>query len=149
MSPADSTLSGRDSLAKLLVQAFRWFEDALAADPDTAHLPRLSGSQFMTLVSLDADGTSISELARRVGVTRQAMHQMVGELEKSALVETTDSPNDGRIKLVCLSLLGRTLDDKAKAALAGLEKRLADRIGQAAVSGLHDALSADWGPPGR
>lgn len=144
---AGQSLNQGKHLATLLVRAFRWFEQGLAADPATSHLPRLSGSQFMTLVSLDADGTSISELARRVGVTRQAMHQMIGELERSALVETANSPSDGRIKLVRLSLLGRTLDEKAAAALSRLEAGLKDEIGSDQTEALHDALSSDWGPP--
>ncbi|HBC09003.1 MAG TPA: hypothetical protein DC046_15695, partial [Rhodospirillaceae bacterium] len=97
---ADKTLHGVGNLGALLVRAFRWFEEGLASDPDTSHLPRLSGTQFMTLASLDDDGTSIAELARRVGVTRQAMHQQIGEMEKAALVELVDSATDRRVKLV-------------------------------------------------
>tara|TARA_R110001592_G_scaffold100431_4_gene285078 strand:- start:961 stop:1422 length:462 start_codon:yes stop_codon:yes gene_type:complete len=144
---ADATLHGAGNLGALLVRAFRWFEEGLASDPDTAHLPRLSGTQFMTLASLDGGGTSIAELARRVGVTRQAMHQQIGEMEKAALVELVDSPTDRRVKLVKLSLLGRTLDQKAAQAIAALEKELARRIGKAAVSDLRAILAADWGAP--
>lgn len=146
---ADKTLHGTGNLGALLVRAFRWFEEGLATDPDTAHLPRLSGTQFMALASLDGDGTSIAELARRVGVTRQAMHQMVGELDKASLVDLVDSPSDRRIKLVKLSLLGRTLDQKAAAALGDLEAELAKRIGKGAVADLRRHLAADWGPPGK
>lgn len=146
---ADKTLHGAGNLGALLVRAFRWFEDGLASDPDTAHLPRLTGTQFMTLVSLDDDGTSIAELARRVGVTRQAMHQQIGEMEKASLVELVGSPTDRRVKLVKLSLLGRTLDQKAAAAIDALERELAERIGKTAVSDLRATLAADWGPPGK
>ncbi|MAN79475.1 MAG: MarR family transcriptional regulator [Rhodospirillaceae bacterium] len=146
---ADKTLHGGGNLGALLVRAFRWFEDGLASDPDTAHLPRLTGTQFMTLVSLNDDGTSIAELARRVGVTRQAMHQQIGEMEKASLVELVGSPTDGRVKLVKLSLLGRTLDQKAAAAIDSLERELAKRIGTAAVSDLRATLAADWGTPGK
>lgn len=143
------SLHGVDNLGFLLVRAFRWFEEGLARNPDTAHLPRLSGTQFMALVSLDGDGTSIAELARRVGVTRQAMHQMIGDMERAALVETVPNPRDRRVKLVKLTLLGRTLDEKAAAALEGLEGRLAARIGRDALEALRRHLAADWGNPGR
>lgn len=146
---ADNTLHGAGNLGALLVRAFRWFEDGLANDPDTAHLPRLTGTQFMTLASLDDGGTSIAELARRVGVTRQAMHQQIGEMEKASLVELVNSSADRRVKLVKLSLLGRTLDQKAAQAIAALENELAARIGKAAVVDLRATLAADWGPPGK
>lgn len=144
---AKKTLHGADNLGFLLVRAFRWFEEGLAKNPDTAHLPRLSGTQFMALVSLDEGGTSIAELARRVGVTRQAMHQMVGELQRANLVETVNSPTDRRVKLVKLSLLGRTLDEKAASALDSLEAKLRTRLGKDALESLRTHLSADWGPP--
>lgn len=145
----DSTLHGKGNLGALLVRAFRWFEQGLAKDPETAHLPRLSGTQFMTLASLDEGGTSIAELARRVGVTRQAMHQQIGEMESEALVTLVDSPSDRRVKLVRLSLLGRTLDQKAAAAIADLEQELETRIGKNAVQDLREHLSDDWGAPGK
>ena len=146
---ADTSLHSAANLGALLVRAFRWFEEGLVSDPDTAHLPRLSGSQFMTLASLDDDGTSIAELARRVGVTRQAMHQMIGDMERAALVDLVDSPTDRRVKLVKLALLGRTLDQKAAAAIADLETELTGRIGKQAVADLRRHLSADWGAPGK
>lgn len=146
---ADTTLHGTGNLAALLVRAFRWFEQGLADDPDTAHLPRLSGTQFMTLASLDRAGTSIAELARRVGVTRQAMHQQIGEMQRAALVDLVESDRDKRVKLVKLTLLGRTLDQKAAAAIYGLERELARRIGNEAVAVLKTHLSSDWGGPGK
>ena len=146
---ADTTLHGQGNLAALLVRAFRWFEEGLAKNPDTAHLPRLSGTQFMTLASLDQDGTSIAELARRVGVTRQAMHQQIGEMQRAALVDLVDSATDRRIKLVKLTLLGRTLDQKAAAAINDLERELERRIGNEAVAVLKSHLSSDWGGSGK
>ncbi|MEQ8804276.1 MAG: MarR family transcriptional regulator [Rhodospirillales bacterium] len=146
---ADTSLQGAGNLGALLVRAFRWFEEGLAGDPDTAHLPRLSGTQFMTLASLDDGGTSIAELARRVGVTRQAMHQQIGEMEKAGLIELVDSATDRRVKLVKLALLGRTLDQKAAQAIGMLESELAKRIGKPAVSDLRATLAADWGAPGK
>jgi DNA-binding MarR family transcriptional regulator len=146
---AETSLHSAGNLAAQLVRAFRWFEEGLASDPDTAHLPRVFGTQFMALASLDDDGTSIAELARRVGVTRQAMHQMVGELDRAALVELVDCPADRRVKLVKLTLLGRTLDEKAATAIGDLEKELAKRIGKDAVAALRAHLAADWGAPGK
>lgn len=143
----DTTSSDSPNMVYLLARAFRWFEEGLRQDADFAHLPQLSNTQLMTLASLDKDGTSISELARRVGVTRQAMHQLVGELSKAALLETVASPTDKRVRLVKLTLLGRTMDEKAVAIIDSLEALLKDRIGVDHASALRTACALDWGSP--
>ena len=134
------------NLAYLLIRGFRWFERGMRLDPEFAHLPPLTSAPLLALASLDKDGTSISELARRCAVTRQAMHQLVGDLQRMNLVETVSSPTDKRIKLVKLTLLGRTLDDKAVETIARLEEVLAERLGNKPVENLRAALEADWGP---
>lgn len=135
------------NLAYLLIKGFRWFERGMRIDPEFSHLPPLTSAQLLALASLDKDGTSISELARRCVVTRQAMHQLVGDLQRMNLVETVDSPKDKRVKLVKLTLLGRTLDDKAVETIERLEAELRARIGDKGVDGLRQALEGDWGAP--
>lgn len=139
------TTSSDANLAYLLLRGFRWFEQGLRADPEIAHLPQLTPGHILVLATLDDDGTSISELARRVGVTRQAMHQTVGDLIKMALVETSSSPKDKRVKLVKLTLLGRTLDEKATEAMDRLEGALQAKIGAKSISELRKILGTDWG----
>ncbi len=135
------------NLAYLLIKGFRWFERGMRLDAEFSHLPPLTAAQLLALASLDKNGTSISELARRSTVTRQAMHQLVGDLQRMNLVETVDSPADKRVKLVKLTLLGRTLDDKAIEVITKLEEELCGRLGAKGVNALRDVLEKDWGAP--
>src|ERR1700730_391720 len=48
------------------------------------------------LANLDTDGTIISALARRAGVTRQAASQQVAALERAGYVEGRPSDADAR-----------------------------------------------------
>lgn len=101
----------------------------------------------MVFVSLDPGGVSQSELARRIGVTRQAIFQTVKELVEIGLVELLADPEDGRARLVFLTDAGRRNVAAALEAFDHLEGVLARRIGARRVVELRRGLGADWGKP--
>src|SRR5690242_2678775 len=52
------------------------------------------------LANLDTEGTIISAMARRAGVTRQAASQQIAALERAGYVKRRSSKIDGRAALV-------------------------------------------------
>lgn len=60
-----------------------------------SHIPVFAG--------LDPEGTQISTLAHRAGVSRQAMSALVREVESNGMVTTAPDPADGRAVLVTLT----------------------------------------------
>lgn len=137
-------------LIDLLLRGYRWFEDGLLSRLEQAGWPELSRAHSLVFAHLDRDGTRTSVLARRIGISRQAVHQTVGELVELGLVELVPDPTSRRAKLVVLTQLGRDTVGRARAAFQELEDVLAERIGRARASELRRALEADWGPsPGR
>ena len=100
------------------------------------------------LPHLDAGGTRTTVLAERVGMTKQGMGQLVGELERQGFLRRAPDPADGRAALVQFTEAGLTLLDDAIAvtqemdagyeALLGGErfaelKVMLQRIGQRGV----------------
>jgi DNA-binding MarR family transcriptional regulator len=53
--------------------------------------------------AIGADGTTAGELARALGVTKQAAAKMTDELERAGYVTRTHDPSDGRRKLIVLT----------------------------------------------
>src|SRR5258708_38796736 len=51
-------------------------------------------SYLRLLGNLDAQGTRIGALARRMGTTRQAASQLLQEIERQGFVERRDDPGD-------------------------------------------------------
>lgn len=92
-------------------------------------------SHSAVLANIDiATGTRPSELARRAGVTKQAMGQVVDELEQRGFVVRRPDPADARAKLVQLSDSGRALMDAALEVIAELERSVTGEVGERAVA---------------
>lgn len=134
-------------LIDLLLRGYRWFEDALLNRLQAAGWPEITRAHSLVFAHLDLEGTRTSELARRIGISRQAVHQTVGELAELGLVEVVPDPVSRRAKLVVLTPLGRKTVQSAHAIFQELEDALAERIGRTRVAELRRALEADWGTP--
>lgn len=95
----------------------------------------VTSSHSAVLANIDiATGTRSSELARRAGVTKQAMGQAVDELEQRGFVVRRPDPADARAKLVQLSDSGRALMDAALEVIAELERSVTAEVGERAVA---------------
>ena len=134
-------------LGQLLRRGFRWFDDSLRLSLEAAGWPPISSVQSLVFAHIDEDGTTTTELARRIGVTRQAVQQVVAGLVDADLLELVPDPDDRRARLVRLTEAGRRNVDAALRVFTLLEDELSRRIGSKAVADLRSALSAVWGDP--
>jgi DNA-binding MarR family transcriptional regulator len=133
------------NLARLLLQQFRWFDDALRSRLADHDLIDLTTAESMVFPYLDKDGTRPADLARRLGITRQSAQTLLRSLEHKGLVELVDDPDDGRAKKIRLTSAGRQTVPLALETFAELERELSKRIGARKVAELRNALEADWG----
>jgi DNA-binding MarR family transcriptional regulator len=107
---------------------------------------------FASLIPLlDATGARSTALAQRAGVTKQAMSQLVRELEKRGYVEQVADPTDTRAKLVRLTTRGVALRQACLEARGELQALAAKALGEAALTRLQRDLGeltrALVGPP--
>jgi DNA-binding MarR family transcriptional regulator len=133
------------NLARLLLERFRWFDDALRDRLAERGLAQLTTAESMVFPYLDAGGTRPAELARRLGITRQSAQTLVKGLQHHGLVELVNDPEDGRSKLIVLTAAGKRSIPIALEAFAELEAELSRRIGSDALSALRRGLEMDWG----
>lgn len=132
-------------LGQLLLVAFRWFDEQLLVMLAKEGWPHLSPSQSLVFAYLDVEGTRLSELARRIGVSRQAVHRTVKELVALDLIELTIDPDNKSAKLVKPTKLGQKNIQAALSTFQRLEQTLGDHIGHADVAKLRAVLEKDWG----
>ncbi|WP_116101225.1 MarR family winged helix-turn-helix transcriptional regulator [Amycolatopsis thermalba] len=140
-------MQAEPTLAQSLGEARRWFDEALIAGLARAGAAPVSGTQVALFAVLDPGGTTVSELARRMGVTRQTAHQAVGALTRLGLLEQVPDPSSGRQRLVRRTAEGERTHRTALGILRRAETALALRIGREPVRALRAALHADWGRP--
>jgi DNA-binding MarR family transcriptional regulator len=134
------------NLGQLLLRAFRWFDESLLNALHAAGWPELTRAHSLVFAHLDIKGTRTAELARRAGISRQAVHQTVQELQRLGLVRLVPDPTNRSAKLVVPTDRGQASIRVAKATLADLEGELAQRLGRGQLQSLRQALEADWGP---
>ncbi len=133
-----------EPLARLLWRAHHWFRTAVTAGLD-ADDGDVSPANATLLSQLEPEGMPMADLARLIGVSTPAIHQMVHRLVAQGLLEVAPNPRSGRSKLVLLTPAGLVRRRDALKLLSGLEAELAQRIGQRRLAGLRDALERDWG----
>ena len=136
----------RTSLSSMLVDAQRW----LAAAERSSQSGRTSGlarSHALVFAHLDPEGTRPAEIARRAGISRQAVGQTVAQMKAKGLVKLAPDPTNRRARLVQPTAKGRRALEKTGTGSAAAEKVLSRRIGASRVKSLREALEQDWGTP--
>lgn len=133
-------------MRQLLLHAFHWFDDALEASLAARGVEGLTPARALLLSQLGR-GSSASELARRLGVSRQAAHKTVDDLERRGLLRSEPDPDNRSAQRVHATASGERTLAEVHAALAELETELARRLGRVRVRTLRATLEASWGDP--
>jgi DNA-binding MarR family transcriptional regulator len=129
-----------------LLQGFEWFDEGLQRSLQARGWPQLTRPESMVMIHVILDVTRPSDIARSLGLTRQAVHVTIGQIVRKGIFELKDDPSDNRIKIVALTADGSAMRNDARATVTYLTDRLSERIGKRHVQSLRDALSQDWGP---
>ncbi len=128
-------------LGRQLLAAHRTLAAELVVELEERGWPELRASQASLVLNVDRrSGTRLTELARRAGVTKQAMMVVVDELEVRGFVRRTPDPDDGRAKVVRLTARGRTLAAECRRAVAAVEARTRRTLGGRRYEGLRETL---------
>lgn len=86
------------------------------------------------------DGTRLTELADRAGVTKQTASLLVAALEREGFVERVPDPEDGRARLIRLSARGREAAQRAMEVVIAVEGEWTAHLGPELTERLREAL---------
>lgn len=89
---------------------------------------------------IDADGSRLTALAERSGLTKQAIGEVVDELERLGYVERTADPDDRRAKIIRLTERGRKGQVAAARILGDIEQQWARHLGRDLIAMLRRTL---------
>lgn len=133
-------------LAAELLAASAWFDEALLARLERSGWPRLSPSRSRAFLGLAGGPILVSDLARYLDVSRQAVHKLLDSLERDGLIQRRIDDLDRRAQRVHLTDHGHALAADAGRILSQLEHELGERIGRNNLEALRRALSRSRGP---
>lgn len=132
-----------ESTLQLLFKAARLLDElALKRASERSGRPRLRRSHTSLLPHIDLEGTRITDLAERLGVSKQAASQLVDDLEQLGVLAREPDPDDARAKRVVFTPLGRNGLLEGLSLLRELERELASQIGNQPMAELRRALVA-------
>jgi len=102
------------------------------------------------LEHLPTEGCRLTELARRAGISKQAMGQHVAELEDLGYLDCAADPDDGRAKIVHFSDAGLDLLQDSRDIVDEIWEHYAARIGESRLRRFRTDLLAllEPAPPG-
>lgn len=129
------------------LRAIYWFDEALRASQELQGQTPVTRAQGMLLINIALGERRPTRLARTMGVTKQAVSLMLGDLTAAGYIFIKPDPEDARASLIEFSPQGQTELENIFATLEHLEDHLATVLGQDRMSVLRAALGMDWGTP--
>jgi DNA-binding MarR family transcriptional regulator len=110
------------TLISLLRRTNQLMVDEITVRLDQSGFPDCPPSFHPIFENLDPDGTRLTVLASRAGLTHQSVGEVVAELERRGFVERVLDPVDRRARLVRLTPEGRRLVRAAVTAIDSIER---------------------------
>jgi DNA-binding MarR family transcriptional regulator len=115
-------------LGRRLRWALRAYNEEVALRMQRAG-SELRATHLAVLSHLDVEGTRQTALARRAGLSRQAVTQVLDELERLGVVERRPDPHDRRAKLVRYTPAGLLELGSGQRLSRELEREFQRRVG--------------------
>ncbi|WP_447930217.1 MarR family winged helix-turn-helix transcriptional regulator [Sphingopyxis fribergensis] len=128
-----------------LFQRFCWLDEGLQARLHDHGWPDVNRPQSMVMTNIVSGIVRPSDIARNLGVSRQAIHSTINQMVGLGIVQMDVDPTDRRHMVVSLTDLGARMRKDAQRSMDALTAQIAARLGQDKFDALLAALEADWG----
>lgn len=136
-------------LPLLLAAAFRALIDELHDELARRGHAGVRPVHGFALQAIGRDGVSVSELGRRLGISKQAAAKTAAGLDALGYVVSESDPNDGRAYRLCVTEHGQDCLRASAEILERLRARWAAELGEDRVAALEDDLEVLAGAAGR
>ncbi|OHB31571.1 MAG: hypothetical protein A2790_01250 [Phenylobacterium sp. RIFCSPHIGHO2_01_FULL_69_31] len=130
-----------------LLRGFYWFDEGLQNYLQARGWPVVTRPQSMVMANLVLGVRRPSDIARNMGVSRQAIHATINQMVELGIVELVDDPSNGRVKIIAPTKMGETMRIDAQASMVLMGEELGRRLGRAQFLKAAHLLNEDWGPP--
>jgi DNA-binding MarR family transcriptional regulator len=129
-----------NNMGRVLINASNRFEKRLLQILAEDGHGEIRYSHINLTRNLDVRGTITTELARRAGMTKQAMGEIVEQCEHLGLVERMRDKRDARAKIVRFTKLGLQWLESFHIALLKAEEEMRNELGYLRTDAILSAL---------
>ena len=119
---------------------WQWVRDQLYAGVVAAGYDDLTAAHVGLWRYPGLDGLRPSQLADRVGITKQSVNDLLGHLEQHRYLMRVPDAADGRARVIRLTSKGRRLQETIYAEAGAAQLRIAEILGPRRFAQLHDSL---------
>ena len=130
-----------DSISNEAIQR-RIIKELNAAGFDELIMPHMAIFRFP-----GPDGVRPGVLAERAGMSKQAMNRLLGTLENLGYLARSDSPDEGRARIVRFTKRGHAAYAKAIEVLRDIEREWNAELGPRDFAQLKELLFRIWESP--
>ena len=118
------------NMRQLLLRASRTVNRHVVEELHLRGYTKLRSTHTTLLSNMDLAGSTVTAVADRAGISKQAMGRLAVELEKAAYIHVQGAPDDARVRVLQLTKTGKKLMLDSFEVMAGLERRYARSIGR-------------------
>jgi DNA-binding MarR family transcriptional regulator len=129
-------------MIRLLDIAFDEFSEELTRRIYAAGYTDVRPGHGCVFGTIDANGSRLTDLAERAGMTKQTVGEVASDLEKLGYVERVPDPRDGRAKIIRLTARGQEAQSIGRGLIDDIERDWGERYGAERVAVLRDLLEA-------
>lgn len=131
----------KHNIGRLLNTAINRFESRILQQMDEAGYSGFSLSHIAITRNLDIEGTRATELAKRAGITKQSVGELITQLEAGGIVARKPDPTDKRSRIVFFTPSGLKWLNAFGTALQQAEAEMEKELGAQRLKQLRQALS--------
>lgn len=133
-------------LRHLLLSRSEWMEERVFEKAAQNGYGDITAAMSRLYAHLGGGPRPLSDLARRLAISRQAVHKMAKEGVRMGYVELTESPTDARVKLLGFTEKGRAMAASARETMEAIETRLTAQLGADQLDAIKQILAQAWTP---
>jgi DNA-binding MarR family transcriptional regulator len=124
----------------MLRVVWQWVRDQLYAGVAAAGYDDLNAAHVGLWRYPGLEGQRPSQLADRVGITKQSVNDLLGHLERQGYLLRVPDAVDGRARVIRLTARGRRLEQAIYAEAGAAELRIRETLGPSRFTQLHSSL---------
>jgi DNA-binding MarR family transcriptional regulator len=134
-------VSEEPNVGLLLFLPYRAMEARVFAGLAAAGFDDFTPAQAHVFQRIAADGSRLTELAERAGITKQSVGFLVDRLERSGYVERVPDPTDRRARLVRIADRGKRSVEASRTIVAEVEAEWTEHLGAERMARLRGILT--------